>query len=348
MTPRPARKTAAALAALDRKIAGLIQRRATLVVAAPGAGKAARFVANAPGPLGPQALRDICNEIGSATAALAEPQTIAFMGPAGSFTHQAALKHFGSASTCRAADSIGEVFRLVAKGEADFGVVPVENSNEGMVSYTLDMFVDAGVTICAEVYLDIHQNLLSKTTLGKVRKVYSMPMVWGQCRTWLATHLPHAAQADVYSTARAAELAAREPRTAAIGSTLAADIFTLDILARAIEDFTRNITRFLVIGAHPAPRSARSKTSIMFSVKHHAGALYGALKPFRDAGINLTKIESRPSKLKAWEYYFFVDLLGHEADPVVARALGRLATHCNFVRVLGSYPNATPCSGRPT
>jgi len=282
------------------------------------------------------------------SAALVDPQAIAFMGPAGSFTHQAALKHFGSACTCQAAGSIGDVFRLVAKGEAKFGVVPVENSNEGMVSYTLDMFIDSGVTICAEVCLDIHQNLLSKSTIDKVKKVYSMPMVWGQCRNWLEKHLPRATQVDVYSTARAAELAARERHTAAIGSTLAADIFKLPIRARAIEDFHRNITRFLVIGARPAPRRARSKTSIMFSIMHRAGALYGALKPFRDARINLTKIESRPSKIKAWEYYFFVDLLGHEADPAVARALCRLAAHCHFVKVLGSYPVAMPRSGRST
>ena len=269
-------------------------------------------------------------------------RTVAYMGPPSSFTHQAALRHFNAASSFLPSDGIAAVFRAVAEHQADYGVVPVENSNEGMVSYTHDMFIDAGVRICAEVYLDIHHCLLSLGGLDTVRKVYSMPMVWGQCRTWLARHLPNVDQADVYSTARAAELAAKEPGSAAIASSLAATIYHLRTLARHIEDNAHNITRFLVIGTKDAPKAARSKTSLLFSIKDSAGALYGALKPFRDARINLTRIESRPSRLKPWEYYFFVDFLGHADDPAAARAIRLLATHCNFVKVLGSYPNAVP------
>ena len=268
--------------------------------------------------------------------------SVAYMGPPSSYTHQAALQQFKASARFLPIEGIGGVFRAVAGGEADFGVVPVENSNEGMVSYTHDMFMDAGVRICAEVFLDIHHCLLSRGPVNTVRKVYSMPMVWGQCRIWLNKHLPGIEQADVYSTARGAELAAKEPGSAAIAGALAAKLYRLRTLARHIEDNAHNITRFLVIGMHDAPKAGHSKTSLLFSIKDRAGALYEALKPFRDARINLTRIESRPSRQKPWEYCFFVDFLGHAADPAAARAIRRLATHCNFVKVLGSYPNAVP------
>jgi len=346
MTPRAPRAPRAVLlrriAALDKQILELANARAQLLQSS-GAAPAdlaavAELPPRLPGPLPPAALRAIHRELRSATEALILPLRIAYMGPPSSFTHQAAINHFGHACEFIAKDSIADVFRAVAKAETQFGVAPVENSNEGVVTHTLDMFIDADVQICAEVLLDIHHHLLSRVPLGQIRTVYSHPMGFAQCRRWLATHLPRARLADVYSTAYAAECATRQPHSAAVAGQLAAQMFGLAIRARCIEDYTNNVTRFLVIGTAMPPRTRASKTSLLFSIKDRPGALYHALKPFKDAGINLTKIESRPSKQKAWEYIFYVDFDGHAEDPAAARALARLAHHCNFVKLLGSYP----------
>jgi chorismate mutase/prephenate dehydratase len=338
---------------IDEQLIRLLNRRARLLLqagprSAPSEARQKELLeaseALRAGALPAESVQAIYQEIFSATRALGGPARVAFMGPPSSFTHQAAIAHFGSQATFMAVDSVGDVFRAVAKHECDFGVVPIENSNEGAVTHTLDMFIDSEVLIRAEVYLDIHHHLLSRSPLSQIEVVYSHPMGFAQCRRWLATHCAHARQVDVYSTARAAERAAQETHAGAVAGQLAADMFELDIVGHAIEDYTQNRTRFLVIGREFPRRARCNKTSLLFSVKDRAGALFEALKPLRDAKINLTKIESRPSKLKAWEYYFFVDVMGHRNDRQLANAIAKLAPHCNFVRVLGSYPDE---GGRP-
>ncbi len=339
MKPRPPRPPAKkpALAKLDAALVALLHQRAALVAARRDRPCTRARTAHLP----PAALNTIFHEINSATAALVQPLTIAYMGPPSSFTQQAAIAHFGHAQTFAAHESTAEVFRAVAKHDADFGVVPIENSNEGAVTHTLDMFVDADVQICAEVLLDIHQQLLSRGTRDTIKTIYSHPMGFAQCRRWLSTHLAGARCVEVYSTAHAAERAAREQHAAAIAGVLAAEQFSLAIVARNIEDSVHNVTRFLVIGRAPAARSGADKTSLLFSIKDRPGALYDLLKPFKDARINLAKIESRPNRVKAWEYYFYVDLIGHAEDAKVQRALLRLRPHCNVIKILGSYPLGT-------
>lgn len=266
---------------------------------------------------------------------------IAYFGLPSSFTHQAAIQQFGEECAFCSCETIPDVFTAVTQHEAEFGVVPIENSNEGAVTHTLDMFIDSPVHIYAEVFLDIHQNLLSRHPLNEIQKVYSHPVAFGQCRTWLKNHLPQVELVDVSSTTRAAEIAAAEQNAAAVAGALAAGMYRLDIIGSAIEDYEQNTTRFLVISRTESPRTARSKTSILFSVKDRAGALYDALSPFKESNINLTKIESRPSKKKAWEYYFYVDMEGHTKDADIAKSLQELELHCEFVKVLGSYANTT-------
>jgi chorismate mutase/prephenate dehydratase len=333
-TRRAAEIRAARLAALDASLTALLQQRTALLAGARGTPRArARHAA-----LPPAALDAIFHEVNQAASAVLEPVTVAYMGPPSSFTQQAAIAHFGRAQTFVACASVADVFRAVAKHDAEFGVVPIENSNEGAVTHTLDMFVDAEVHICAEVLLDIHQQLLCRGARSGITTIYSHPMGFAQCRRWLSAHMAGARCVEVYSTAHAAERAARERHAAAIAGALAAEQFGLTIVARNIEDSAHNITRFLVIGRASAPRSGHDKTSLLFSIKDKPGALYDTLKPFKDARINLSKIESRPNRLKAWEYYFFVDLVGHATDANVQRALARLRRHCHFVKILGSYP----------
>jgi len=262
---------------------------------------------------------------------------IAYFGLPSSFTHQAAIQQFGETEKFCSRETIPDVFEAVTGHVAEFGVVPIENSNEGAVTHTLDMFIDSPVQIYAEVFLDIHQNLLSTCACEDIRKVYSHPVAFGQCRKWLKTHLSQAEMIDVSSTTRAAEIASAEAKSAAVASELAADMYGLKITASEIEDYAQNMTRFLVISSKEPSRAVKSKTSILFSVKDRTGALYDALSPFKDANINLTKIESRPSKKKAWEYYFYVDMIGHVLDPEIAKSLQELTLHCEFVKVLGSY-----------
>ena len=290
------------------------------------------------GVLGQTSLKAIFREIMSAALCAEKGLRIAYLGPMATFTHQASIQKFGSSVEYLPTDSIADVFLEVEKGNVDYGVVPIENTTEGAVTYTLDMFANSEVKICSEVYLKISHCLLSKSPLDKIQKVYSVPQVFGQCRIWLRNHLPKADQVEVSSTAKAAETASREARSAAIGSCLAGNYYPLKLLAEDIQDFSKNITRFLVIGQHAAKRTGRDKTSILFSVKDKVGALYEALLPFKKNRINLTKIESRPSKKKAWEYYFFVDLIGHQDDEAVKHSLKTLGNHCNFLKILGSYP----------
>lgn len=290
------------------------------------------------GPLKNGALEAIYREIMSAGLALEKLLKVAYMGPQASFSNLAALKRFGSQMAYVACGSIPEVFLEVERGAADYGVVPVENSIEGAVTHTLDMLVDSDLKICSQVILDVSHNLLANCAKDKIRRVYSNPQVFGQCRIWLQKNLPNAELVDVSSTTRAAEMAKKGKNSAAIASLLASKVYGLKIIASGIQDSLHNITRFLVVGKNVAARTGHDKTSLLFSIKDHVGALYETLLPFRKYGVNLTKIESRPSKKKAWEYYFFVDISGHKDDAKIQQALKELEHKCTYLKILGSYP----------
>jgi chorismate mutase/prephenate dehydratase len=227
----------------------------------------------------------------------------------------------------------------VEKGRADYGVVPIENSIEGAVNHTLDMFIDSRLLICSEVYLEISHSLLSNSPKHKIRRIYSNPQVFGQCRMWLEANLPRAELVKTSSTTRAAQIASRQKNSAAIASILAARKYGLEILKTSIEDSAQNVTRFLVVGKHMPEPTRADKTSVVFSIKDKVGALHDILAPFKRNRINLTKIESRPSKLKPWDYYFFVDFHGHCGQRRVKRALKSLEKYCIFLKILGSYPS---------
>jgi len=290
------------------------------------------------GPLKKSALEAIYREVMSASLALEKPLKIAYLGPQASFSNLAAIKKFGSQVNYVACNSISEVFLEVERGTADYGVVPIENSVEGAVSHTLDVFVDSDLKICSQIILEITHNLLANCPKNKIRTVYSNPYVFGQCRVWLQKNLPNAQLIDVSSTTRAAQMARKKQNSAAIASLLASKIYDLKIIASGIQDSLHNITRFLVIGKNVVAKTGHDKTSLFFSIKDRVGALYEMLLPFRRNKVNLTKIESRPSKKKAWEYYFFVDISGHQDDKTVMKALKELEPKCNYLKILGSYP----------
>ncbi len=293
------------------------------------------------GPLPDEAMLAIYREIMSASLALERPLNVAYFGPPSTFTHQAACRRFGAGVNYAPYDTIPDVFAAVEKGSADYGVVPVENSTEGAVTHTLDQFSATPLRICAEVYLLIAHHLLAAGPLGRIRRIYSHPVVFGQCRRWLSAELPRAELIPVSSTARAAEMAARERGvTAAIAGAMAADVYKLKTVAENIQDFSDNTTRFLVIAPRFGVATGDDKTSILFAVRHRAGALCGALQAFKRHALNLTRIESRPSRHKAWEYLFFVDLEGHIDERKVQAALVALRRHCTMLTVLGSYPKA--------
>lgn len=297
-----------------------------------------KAVSSSKGPLSKNAVEAIYREIMSSSLAIEKPLKIAYMGPEASFSNLAALKRFGSQVKYVACDSISDVFLEVERGSADFGVVPIENSVEGAVSYTLDMFVDSDLRVCAQIILDVSHNLLANCALNKIRRVYSNPQVFGQCRIWLQENLPSAELIEVSSTTRAAQIAARERSSACIASLLAAKIYKLKVIESEIEDSPHNITRFLVIGNTDVRPTGHDKTSIVFSIKDRMGALHDMLMSFKKYRINLTKIESRPSKRKAWDYYFFIDLEGHKDNSNVKKAILDLEKKCKFLKILGSYP----------
>ncbi len=291
------------------------------------------------GPLPDENLRAIYREIMSSALAVEKPMTIAYLGPEATFTHQAALQRFGTSLHYVPLKTIADVFNEVARRRADFGVVPVENSTEGVVTHTLDMFMDSDLKIVAQIVMPISQCLMSKAPRSRIRRLYIHPQSLAQCREWLRKNLPEVELIETSSNARSAELAAREKNAAAIAGLLAAEKYGLPVLEHNVQDNADNATRFLVLGRQCPPPSGRDRTSLMFCIADRPGALHGAIAPFRKYRINMTKIESRPSKKKAWQYYFFVDCDGHAADPKVARALEELGRHCMFVKVLGSYPN---------
>lgn len=290
------------------------------------------------GPLNSVALEAIYREIMSSSLSLNKALKVAYLGPQATFTQLAAIKRFGSQVEYLPCNSITEVFTEVEKDAADYGVVPIENSIEGAVSHTLDMLVDSDLKICAQVILYVSHNLLANCPKLKIKRIYSNPQVFGQCRLWLQENLPHAEKIDVFSTTQAAQMAAREKKSACIASLLAARAYRLKVITKDIEDSPHNITRFLVIGKSEVAKTGSDRTSIIFSIKDKVGALQDMLMPFKKHRINLTKIESRPSKKKAWDYYFFVDLEGHKENTKVKSALRELENKCRFLKILGSYP----------
>jgi len=293
------------------------------------------------GPLEVEAVESIYREIINACRSLESKLRVAYFGPEGTFTHLAAMKNFGSSGDYVPVKTIADVFTEVEKGRAGYGVVPVENSTEGMVNHTLDMFIESNLVICSELNMRIEECLLSATgNVKDIKVVYSHYQPLAQCRNWLEENLPGIPVIEVSSTAAASKRALKEKGAAAIGSRAAAAIYKLEIAAGGIEDSKENFTRFLVIGNNPSEASGEDKTSILFSIKDKVGALHDMLMSFKGHKINLTKIESRPTKKKAWEYIFFVDLLGHISDKKVQKALDELKENCVFLKVLGSYPKA--------
>jgi chorismate mutase/prephenate dehydratase len=299
-----------------------------------------RVCAQNAGPITNEQLCAIYREIMSSALALEKTMTIAYFGPEATFTHQAAIQKFGASLNYSAQKTIADVFTEVAKRTADYGVVPVENSTEGVVTHTLDMFVDSDLKIVSQIVLKIQQCLMSNSALSKIKKLYVHPQSLAQCRGWLAKHLPRVEIVEAASNARSAELAAKEKFAASLGGVLAAEKYGLKILATDIQDNSVNVTRFIVLGRNCSPPTGNDRTSLMLSVADKAGALHEAIAAFKRFKINMTKIESRPSKRKAWEYFFFIDCDGHFQDAKVARAIKHLGKHCNFVKILGSYPNA--------
>jgi chorismate mutase/prephenate dehydratase len=291
------------------------------------------------GPLSNESLQAIYREVMSSALALQKRMVIAYLGPEATFTHQAAIQRFGSSLKYEPHKTIADVFNEVSKGRADYGVVPVENSTEGVVTHTLDMFVESDLKIVAQIILPVRQCLMGNVERSQIEKLYVHPQSLAQCRIWIQKNLPGVEIIETSSNARSAELASRHKGAAAIGGTLAAERYKLRILEYDVQDNAVNVTRFLVLGRRCGPPTGHDRTSIMFSVRDEVGALHKALTPFRQNRINMTNIESRPSKRKAWEYFFFVDCDGHISDRKVARALEQLELHCSFVKVLGSYPN---------
>lgn len=298
----------------------------------------ARMLQTNPGPFPPEGVRAVYTEIISASRSLERVLTIAYLGPPATYSHHAALRRFGRLSNYAPYQQLREVFEAVAKGDADYGIVAIENSTEGVVNSTLDLFIEVPVKICAETYIDVTHCLLSRGSLDQIEVVYSHPQALAQCQNWLRHTLPRARIEALSSTARGVERAREEPHAAAIGGEFAAEYYDIPILARSIQDRPGNTTRFVVIGHDENPPSGNDKTSLVVYVRDRPGALYDALSPFREHHINLTHIHSRPSRDEPWQYTFYIDLHGHAQDPPVAAALAGLERASLFVKLLGSYP----------
>ena len=298
------------------------------------------------GPIKNDALRAIYREIMSAAIALEKPLMIAYLGPEATNTHAAAMKKFGASVDYHAMATVSDIFTAVEKGEADYAVIPIENSTEGSVREALDSFVESDLKIVAQIYLEITHSLISATPLEKIEKVLSKDQALAQCRHWLQRHLPHAQLVDSPSTSRAVQVAKVEPGVAAVASELAAEFYGVPVLARNIQDKADNTTRFFVLGRKSSGSAGGGKdlTSLLVSLGDeaaaHSGALLRMLNPLASRGINLSKIESRPSKKRPWDYYFFLDVSGHHDDPAMKAALADLRAFCPVVKWLGSYPVA--------
>ena len=292
------------------------------------------------GPLPDACLEAVWREVMSASLALERPLRVGYLGPAGSFSHMTARRKFGASVEYDPLDSIGGVFDQVARGHVDLGMVPIENSIDGGITETLDSFLESPVRICAEVLINIHHNLLANSGPAQINRIYSKPNGFSQCRKWLSVQMLEAERLPVASTSRAAELAAAEPGAAAIGSALAGELYGLQTQFANIEDNPNNTTRFFVMTRESARPTGDDKTAMMFTTAHQVGALASVLDTFRDHELNLTHIDKRPSRRVNWEYYFFVDLLGHEEDENVRNAIDAARAHCVQMTVLGSFPRA--------
>jgi chorismate mutase / prephenate dehydratase len=347
-------KRRAEIDALDEKLVELLSaraRHAAAIGALKGNGAAYRpereaeilrkVAAANRGPLGADALSRLFTEIMSACRALEEPLTVAYLGPQGTFSEMALVKQFGGAVGPIPCPSIDDVFRSAETGAARYAVVQVENSSDGAIGRTLDLLLATPLQICAEVVLRVQQNLMAKkAALKAVKKVYSHPQSLAQCNGWLSRHLPRAARIPAASNAEAARIASKEAGAAAIGPEVAAERYGLAILAASIEDDPKNRTRFLVLGAADAGPSGRDKTSMVMTTHNRPGSLIELIACFSEAGVNMTRLESRPARTGQWEYYFYVDVEGHRQDAAVAKALAQLRGKAPFVKILGSYPAA--------
>ena len=291
------------------------------------------------GKFSPEAIGSIYNEIFSASRSLQRRLSVAYMGPVASYTHLAAMKRFGKSTDYISVAGVKEVFLEVEKGTVDYGCVPIENSTEGAVNYTYDLFADSDLKIYSELEMEIKHCLMSKQKdIRDIKIIYSHPQSLAQCRGWLESNAPHAVLKEVASNSKAAVLAAGDKTSGAVAGELAAEINGLNILASNIQDVANNFTRFFVLGKGESRKTGDDKTTIMVAIKDKVGALYHLLKPFEKYKVNLTNIESRPSKKKAWDYYFFVDFLGHKDEPKIKKALSEIERDCGGVKVVGSYP----------
>ena len=290
------------------------------------------------GRLPEDSIRAIYREIMSAALALEEDLKIAYLGPAGTWTHQAAIGKFGHSVKYLTQPSFADVFDQVSRKIADYGVVPIENSTEGAVTHTLDLFADSPLKIYGQIMLTIENNLMASCPREEITQIYSHPQIIAQCRKWLGNHFRGIQPTEKSSSAAAAEVAAKEPGAAVLGGSLLSELYGLNILERSIQDLANNTTRFLVISHKTCPPTGNDRTSVMFSVRDEPGSLHRALDPFEKLAINMSKIESRPSKRRAWEYFFFVDVAGHCDDPELDDVIRQLEKNCSFVKVLGSYP----------
>ncbi|MCP4387556.1 MAG: prephenate dehydratase [Gammaproteobacteria bacterium] len=294
------------------------------------------------GPLSDDEVGRLIREVMSACLALEQPLKIAYLGPEGTFTQSAALKHFGQSVSTVPMSSIPDVFSSVESGHADYGLVPVENSTEGVISHTLDMFIDSGLKVCGEVEIRVHHHLASKPQdVSKIKHVYSHQQSFAQCRRWLDQNMPGIERIPVSSNAEAARLAGIESDAAAICGLPAVEIFNLKICFENIEDLSDNTTRFVIIGEQDVGPSGNDKTSLLISTRNIPGALLGLLQPLADNGISMNKIESRPSQGGKWAYVFFVDVDGHQQDDDVIKALNELKQQAALFKILGSYPKAS-------
>jgi chorismate mutase/prephenate dehydratase len=341
---------------LDRQLVELLNERARVVVEVGKAKQANGTPVYAPdrehavlrkiaewnqGPLPQKTLLAIYRELMSGSFALERPLRIGYLGPEGSFSHLAAQQKFGASVEYRPLADIRAVFEEVARGHCDLGLVPIENSVGGGVVDTLDSFIGAHVYVCGEVIVEIHHNLLANCPPEQIKAVASKPEVFAQCRNWLSTSFQRVELVPVASTSKAAEMAAAEQGLGAIGSVLAAELYGLKVVFANIEDNPSNMTRFFIIGTQPAGRTGKDKTALMFSTAHRAGALVRVLNVFSRNGVNLTNIDTRPSKRRNWEYYFFVDAEGHCEDPNFSEAIDDARQHCGELHVLGSFPQAS-------
>ena len=340
--------------ALDEKILGVLSERASLArkVGSLKTGQAYRPEREAEvlrriqklneGPLPDEVIARLFREIMSACLALERPVTVAYLGPQGTFSERAAVKHFGEGGVTVPCASIDDVYRSVESGAADFGVVPVENSTEGAVGRSLDLMPQTPLKTCGEVLIRIHHHLMASdiAQFSAIQKVFSHGQSLAQCHEWLNANLPHAERVAVASNAEAARRASLEPFSAAVAGEMAAEHYKLTILSSNIEDEPNNTTRFLVLGNYEPKPTGKDKTSLVLSAANRAGAVYEMLTPFAQRGVSMSKFESRPSKVAVWEYLFFIDIDGHQDDANVAEAMDELRKIAGYVKVLGSYPVA--------